>query len=167
MDNREEIKKELNEQAPHIAGMETKNPFSVPHNYFQGLPDKTLQRIRANHKEVWTEKLESWLNELFSTIFQPRYAIPAAMCFILLAIGVTLKDSLYKSPIDISAQLSEISTSEIDEYVLNNIDEYDLTAYNGAQLSDDFVIPEGITNEDLNNFLLNNSDIQNLEEELL
>jgi len=111
--------------------------------------------------------LENTLNNIFSLIFQPRYAVTFATCLVLLAVSIGFFKK--KESINTPPELSEISTEEIDSYILSDFDEYELVALNGGTEIDNRseIIPENISDEDLNNYLNDNIDNQTLEEEFL
>lgn len=165
MENKENIKKELEELAPIFARMEKKNPFSVPDSYFQNLPGKLLERVKQEPQPL-PERMEQMLNSFFNRLFQPRYAIPFAACLVLLPVSIGLLKQ--KNQTAAPLLLSDIPTAEIDAYILADIDEYDMVALNDvvpAQTT--AIIPQNISEEELNNFLEDNIDNQTLEEEFL
>lgn len=166
MENKDDIQKELNEFAPKLARMEKKNPFSVPDYYFQSVPDKLLARAK-NEPQAWTERLENSLNNIFSRIFQPRYAVTFATFLVLLAVSIGFLKK--KESANVAPQLSQIPTEEIDSYILSDFDDYELVALNGTDevTGKENFIPENISDEELNNYLNDNIDNQTLEEEFL
>lgn len=166
MKNRDDIRKELQEIAPKLSQLGKKNPFTVPDFYFQSLPEKLLQRVR-NEPLPWTERWEAVLNQFFLRIFQPRYALTFATCLVALAVSIGfLKNREVQYP---SAQLSEISTEEIDAYILSDFDDYELVALNGMAdiMNTAEIIPKNITEQELNEYLNDNIDNQTIEEEYL
>lgn len=167
MEDKEEIKRELNELAPRLARIDKKNPFGVPPYYFQGLPDRVLERVKAQPVS-WMQKVEAWLNNVFAVIFRPRYAIPAS-AFVLMVIVVInfLKTGRPSSQFDIAQPLAEISTEEISEFAMENFDEFDWVALTETRENVKGLIPADITSDDLRDYLQNNTDNQTLEEDIL
>ncbi|MDZ4845468.1 MAG: hypothetical protein SH857_07965 [Chitinophagales bacterium] len=167
MENKDDIQKELNELAPKLGSMEKKNLFPVPDYYFQSLPDKLLARVK-NEPQPWTERLENSLNRIFSRIFQPRYTVTFATSLVLLAVAIGF---LKKKETDNGApQLSQIPTEEIDAYILADLDEFEIIGLNTTtEISSETerIIPDNISDEELNNYLNDNIDNQTLEEEFL
>lgn len=167
MENKDDIQKELNELAPKLGRMEKKNPFHVPDYYFQSMPDKLLARAKKE-PQPWTERLENSLNRIFSRIFQPRYAVTFATCLVLLAVSVGFLKK--KESVNVAPQLSQIPTEEINAYILADLDEYEIIGLNTTtEISNEteLVIPENISDEELNDYLDDNIDNQTLEEEFL
>lgn len=164
MENKEEIKKELEELAPRLGKIEKKNPFSVPAYYFQGMPDRVLESAKAQPAS-WMDRLESQLNDVFAMIFRPRYAIPATTSLLTLIVAINFFKANNSSQFDIAQPLAEISTEEISEFAMENFDEFDLAA--GLPDHVNGLIPTGITSDELKDYLQNNSDNQTLEEDIL
>lgn len=164
MDIRKEIEQELNDIAPKLGAIEKKNPFKAPDYYFQSLPDKVLERIKQNPS--WTMRLERLLENFFSTIFQPRYAIPFAVCLAVLGATVGLLKNETQPVSDFHRQLSQISTGEISDYLLENAGEDELITLT-ASATEDLRITHGITSEELDSFLDSDINNQTIEEDFL
>ncbi|GIV34739.1 MAG: hypothetical protein KatS3mg031_2274 [Chitinophagales bacterium] len=168
MDNREEIKKELRELAPRLAQIRHSNPFSVPEGYFHTLPEQTLKKIKAHQlSQPWTEKLEIGLSNLFSLIFQPRYAVPVAVALLLIVAGINLKHISDSAQIDFAQRLAAVPTADLDAYVMEVADESDLTAYNAFSAGVSWDVADNISTDDITDYLINNSELHNIEEEFL
>lgn len=166
MNNKEDIKREISELAPRLGMIEKKNPFKSPDYYFQGLPDKILQRAKEQPVS-WTDKLETWLNDTFEVIFRPRYAIPASAFLLTLIVAVNFFKTQEQAQSDITLPLAEISTEEINAFAMENFDEVDLMTISGSKDGVNGLIPSDITTDDLKDYLQNNSDNQTLEEDIL
>lgn len=171
MDNKDDIRKELDELAPRLSRLKKENPFQVPEYYFQGLPDKVLERVK-NEPQSWTERLENGLNRTFALIFRPRYALTFATCLVVLAVSVGFLKNRQTAVTPAAPRLSQIPTEAIDSYILTNFDDYELVAFNGngIDLSSTVpqpMIPADISDEELNDYLHNAIDNQTLEEEFL
>jgi len=52
MDNKKDIKKELEEIAPFLAGLEKKSGFKVPENYFKQLEDDLWDQLQPVKKPI-------------------------------------------------------------------------------------------------------------------
>lgn len=172
MEHQDDIRKELDELAPRLSRLKKENPFQVPDYYFQGLPDKVLERVK-NEPQPWTERMENGLNRIFALIFQPRYALTFATCLVVLAVSIGFLKNRETAVTPAAPQLSQISTEAIDAYILNDFDDYELVAFNGVNSINLFpagekhLIPAGISDDDLNDYLNDNIDNQTLEEEYL
>ncbi|HXH18218.1 MAG TPA: hypothetical protein VNJ07_03955 [Chitinophagales bacterium] len=165
MDNREEIEKELSELAPKLSAMAKENPFRVPDYYFQGLPGKVLEKIKSQ-PVPWTDKLEMWLNSAFMRIFRPRYSVPVSAILLALLIGINFFKTKNSRDDSISRQLASISSEEINDFIIENFDADELEAFEGLP-EPVLIIPQDITDEELQNYLDNISDNQTPEEEFL
>lgn len=171
MENKDDIRKELDELAPRLSRLKKENPFQVPDYYFQGLPDKVLERVKAE-PQPWTARLENGLNRTFSLIFQPRYALSFATCLVVLAVSIGFLKNRQTAVTPAAPQLSQISTEAIDSYILTNFDDYELASLNvnGGNMSStapQHMIPADISDEELNDYLHHAIDNQTLEEEFL
>lgn len=166
MDSKEEIRKELSELAPRLEKVEKKNPFRVPDYYFQALPDKIMERVKGMPLP-WADRLELWLNEAFSTVFRPRYAIPVSAFLLSLAAGV----SFFKSKTDVHADampmLSQVPSDELQQFLIENADEGDLIALGTPARQRSGFIPDEVSRKELEDYINNNSDNQTIEEEIL
>ena len=168
MDNKEEIKKELREISPALEKMEKQNPFRVPDYYFQSLPDKMLEKVRGTATPVlWMDKLETALNNFFSTIFSPRYAIPGAVLLIVLVVGINFLKNVNDVPLDDARLLAEIPSEEISAYAIENFDDADLIAFIGSPDNGDDILLMDIPKDELEDFFKNDSDNQIPEEDFL
>lgn len=164
MDKNKEIEQELNELAPKLGGLERKNPFKTPDYYFQSLPEKVLERVKQN--PTWTNRLEQFLNIFFTQIFRPRVAIPFAVCLVMVAVGIGFLKNGNQSSLDFTRQLSQVSTDEISDYLVDNFDDDDIDVIT-VSAKEDFRITKDILSEELDNYFNNNIDNQTLEEDLL
>ena len=173
MEQKDDIRKELNDLAPKLANLKKDNPFKVPDYYFQGLPDKLLERAKAEPVPL-TERIEAALNGFFSRIFQPRYAVTFATCLVVVAVSIGYLKNRETATVpgaQFSVQFSKLSTEAIDTYILNNFDDYELVAFNGnganATPAAETMIPADMTTEELNDYLNETIENQIIEEEYL
>lgn len=94
-----------------------KNPFVVPHNYFNELPDKVLERVKEdNHKSGLYRHLSVIQNWRLREILRPALAVAS----IIVVIGVFL---LWPNATD--QTMSQLTHDEVTDYVINNIDEFE------------------------------------------
>jgi hypothetical protein len=147
--------------------LEKKNPFKVPDYYFQSLPDKVVANVKgAAQSAPWIARLENRLNHAFALLFRPRYAIPVSALLLLLIVGVNFFNSKVEAPPG-AAPLSEISSEEMREFLIENADDNDLIALGTPGEKLNGFIPDEISSEELEDYLNNSSDNQMLEEEIL
>lgn len=132
MKNKKEIKDELSSISPLLSKMkqEQEDPFRVPHNYFEQLPDDIMQRLKA---EAAPEPVDtpsvSWIDrmlESLSALLQPRMAMAfASMVLVIVATFFFLRSPVEENPTAIAETQEEISDQEIAAYIEANIDEFD------------------------------------------
>jgi hypothetical protein len=116
----EERKRELEAISPWLAARGKRNPFNVPEQYFENLP----QQLEATKQQL-NSTSAAWLKPLhtaFSTIAQTRVAIPIA-AVVLMAIAV--KHILFQ-PVKLPhvSVTTIITREQAHEFVMNNIDEF-------------------------------------------
>jgi len=76
---KDEIKKELQEIAPGIENLRGNNPFRVPQNYFEELPQSIQAKIASEKPKV--------SQPVFQRIGIPRFAVASIMAVLLLFAG--------------------------------------------------------------------------------
>jgi hypothetical protein len=157
---KEDIKKELNELSPFLAGLKKEDPFKTPKFYFDTLADKVLEKAKGEvittHAPPQLEKhysLSERINNWLSSILQPRNTIALATISILIVAGWFFIKQQNKTTLEATA---DISKEEIHRYITENIDEFD----------EDLIIETGavaIETEggDLQNADMNDADIEN------
>ncbi len=123
MDEKDNIKKELEEIAPFLAGLKKENPFEVPSNFFEQLPDQIMEQARLTPVERLPQKI-SWFDRLiasFAFMLRPQVAF-AAVCLAAL----TWTAIFMMQPDSVDQELANDSfLVEADNYIAANIDEFD------------------------------------------
>lgn len=96
------------------------NPFKVPHNYFEELPDQIMSHINRENTVVgdsprWIDLIERW-----KTWLNPRPV------WILVAILLAAGIFLFRNPQPVIMPVGNAITSvEIAEYVRHHIDDFE------------------------------------------
>lgn len=122
MDAKKDIKRELADLAPKLLQLkenESRRGLQVPPGYFEQLPDQIMQQLKQE-KGIGTSERSS----LFRSISRRLHYLPAAAAALLLLVVVVaiLKPVFFSGQSD----LASLSTEEIDQYIYNHIDEFDL-----------------------------------------
>lgn len=127
---KKEIEEELREISPFLAGLKKeipdKEPFRTPKYYFDTLADKVIEKAETKTHTIpppqyaerpnWFEGLQQWM----AAWLQPRYALAFATITILAIYGWFIMQK--QQPSDLNFATSE----EIQEYIQENIDDFDL-----------------------------------------
>ncbi len=115
------LKNEEDETLPDVLRrMKGSNPFKIPHNYFQELPDQIMSRIHQENTPVddtarWIALIERW-----KTWLNPRPVW--ALVTIVLVAGIFL----FRNPQPVLMPFGDAITSlEIAEYVRHHIDDFE------------------------------------------
>lgn len=142
MDRKDEIKKELEEIAPFLANLKKENPFEVPANYFEQLPDQLLEQAKLTPVERRAPHV-SWLDRLiasFAFMLRPQVAFGLICLVALTWTGIyTWKNQ--------SQELVLSEATVIENYVNANIDDFDTDIL--AQVAFDEERTEDLFPEDL------------------
>ncbi len=124
---KKEIKEELNNHAPLLAGMSKKpEGYKIPDDYFTRMEADLWEQIKPATKTV-TESAPrtSWLDGLIQQInwlLQPRMAMQLASVALLIVAGFLFWNRTAATQTDVMADLT---ADEASEYVLANLDEFD------------------------------------------
>ncbi len=125
-DKRTEIKQELENTAPFLAGLKEKDKegFVTPPAYFHNLPDRVLDRLQQPAQSVKQSPrtgsaIITWLGYLFRT----PYAVRLATLLLLLAGGLYLL--LPSTPSDTEVLFSALSPEEAGNYVSDNLHQFE------------------------------------------
>jgi hypothetical protein len=122
MNNKKEIKDELEKLSPFLSEIKKENAFEVPENYFKSLPDKVLEQIQVSKNTTkQSEDQAGWIDRLIENIvllFQPKYAVgfATALVFVVASVYIFRKPT---DQIDGSYQLAS-------QYISDHIDEFDV-----------------------------------------
>jgi len=163
MKKNKNIQKELQELAPTLSKMKKDNPFKVPVDYFIELP----QDIRKHTVEK--KDSSGFLDQILQLLKQHRYAVSFSMISILVLFGFLVFQQGNNSVDQLS--LDNFSQQEINEFVANNIDEFD----------EDMILQIALVDQDntydlqshdeldeyIDEYLINEIDEETLEEILL
>lgn len=164
MDQKDKIKKELEDISPFLAKLKKENPFEVPANYFERLPDQIMEQARLTRVERPPTKV-FWLDRLTASLafmLRPQMAF-ALLCLVAFTWAGTY---MWKS------QTKTLASQEnyIEKYIADHIDEFDMeilaqSAFGQSErqenaLLNDLEIDEGLMNEILDE--LEGADIEDL-----
>lgn len=112
---------EEDETFPGVLGeIKGRNPFKIPHNYFQELPDQIMNRINrenapAEDSPRWIDLIERW------KIWLNPKLVWTLVAFVLAA-GIFL----FRDPQPVIMPVGDAITSvEIAEYVRHHIDDFE------------------------------------------
>jgi hypothetical protein len=121
MNKKNEINDELKKLSPFLSEIKKENVFKVPENYFKTLPDKVLEQIQTTTNTSEERATQpGWMERLIENIavlFQPKYAAGFATALILVIATVYF----IQKPTD----SFDGSYSSVNQYVSDNIDEFD------------------------------------------
>lgn len=148
MENKDEIRKELEELSPFLSKMKKeKEGFEVPANYFKQLPDLIMDRIQEEEAPSYsTAPTTNWLDQIIERIqllLQPQYAMALASVAILIVASIFFfgqNDDLANA-----TTLAEVSDDEISSYVMNNVEEFEMDLL--MEVMDEEVLEEELENE--------------------
>jgi len=158
---KKEIKEELNNHAPLLAGMSKKpEGYKVPDDYFARMEADLWEQLKPETKTV-TESTPrtSWLDGLIQQInwlLQPRMAMQLASVALMIVAGFIFWNRTAATPTDVMADLT---ADEASEYVLANLDEFDTES----------LIELGFAEEDFSEFdatLFGETEVDDLLDEL-
>ena len=125
-----EVADELQALAPVLSGIEKINAYEAPAGYFNTLAQQVLIQVTAEQKTAATSDMPKWLQSanfvlegIIGAVFKPKYsfAFAGSLSMIILAGMFMLK---VEQCTDVECQLAQISTSELDEYMTENADEF-------------------------------------------
>jgi len=165
--NKKEIQAELEALAPSLSKMEKEEVFKVPENYFDNLPDQILKELALGEEPVLVEKHPRWWTQLMDNLMmlmQPRIAVGLASLALLLTSAFYLMDNnggVIYSP------HTELSSLEAENYVLENIDDFEDDLLYEIALESDLVENNNLEDQELDNYLdeiIDEMDDETLEE---
>ncbi len=122
--------------------------FKVPENYFESLDVKVLSSVNNNHGKSKIISLFNWKKVAYVT------GIAAS---IILAISLFFTNSN-------NFTIEDIDTASIESYLMNEeLNSYDITPYlDTANINSDNFVENTLKASDIENYLLQNSDVENL-----
>lgn len=121
---KEEIENELRDISPFLADLKKEQPFKAPKFYFDTLADRVIEKTQPTAAPQYKAKksVSSMAGEWISTLLQPRWVMAMASVAIL---AVASWFYLVKQSVQAVQPLTEISNEDINEYINNNLDDFD------------------------------------------
>ena len=160
---KKEIKEELNDHAPFLAGMQRKEEgYTVPKDYFANMEADLWEQLKPETETktvTASAPRTSWLDGLIqqvSWLFQPRMALQLASVALLVLGGIFFFNRTATTEVD---ALAELTAEEASEYVLANLDEFEMES----------LIDIGFVEEDfaeVDEAFFNETDVDDLLDEL-
>lgn len=122
MKEKDEIRKELEELAPGLSKIKREQPFQVPPIYFKELPEEILEKARRQPTgPAWWSSLSEWMGSLLTP---QRLVWQLAAVAVLLVAGIWMIRS--NQEVNDLPNIADLSVEEMQVYVNNNIDEFDV-----------------------------------------
>jgi hypothetical protein len=129
---KEEIENELRDISPFLADLKNTQPdtrgkgqpFKTPKFYFDTLADRVMEKTQLAAPSQYKAKKSvfSLVGKWISTLLQPRWAMAMASVAILVVASWFYWGKL---TIQVEQPLTEISNEDINEYINNNLDDFD------------------------------------------
>lgn len=127
-----EVADELTAIAPALSELEKVNAYEAPAGYFNTFAQQVLKQAtvaqpqQQNAMPAWLAGINNALENVLSTVFKPRYsfAFAGTLSIAFLAVMMFTKVEQQCAETDIECQLAQLSTSELDEYITANADEF-------------------------------------------
>jgi hypothetical protein len=157
------VRKELEGLSPLLHRLKKGHPDmpsdQLPKGYFHRMQDKVMGQLREEERQHRSSKSSvfqwgEWLNQLFS----PRLVASLATVLVLVVAGLwwmNHSDDIHAGEGDIV--WSSLSQSEVDAYVNENLDDFDLDLIvrytEDASSSLDLFLPEQMEEEELDQYL--------------
>lgn len=128
-DKKQHIENELSEIAPFLANLKKENDsletFNVPDDYFNKLSDsifeKTILQPEIVSKQTIQKSSIFWttINRYFQWLLRPGVTVIATSIVIVAAVGIYLMNQPTEN------QMAELTITEIEEYIEDNIEIFD------------------------------------------
>ena len=183
MEEKKNIQEELEQHSPLLARLKQSNNGVVNDkpgmDYFQSLPDEVLRRARAEESlyghRLFTETTEgstpsAWWEWLASTWKQWSVSLAALLLIAFFAYQLI---PIATTDVPVLAQLEDLESETIDDYINNNISEFELELFIEADITEDAIVSEVLSNdlldETLDQYLediLDEVDLDDLQEVL-
>ncbi len=131
MNNNNDIREELEGLSPFLSKQKNRpEGFEIPKDYFKSLPNMVMDKVKEK-PVIYQEPSSNWVDEIITMLqglFQPRYAVAIASVAILLVAGIYFTaDS--ENPAPLTALLSEVPDEALDNYISENIDDFDVALF--------------------------------------
>ncbi len=148
------IKKELEEIAPLLSELKDKGDgFEAPFKYFDGLADDIMNQLEENETPVKpaSDSLLNQVGAFFQSLFQPRTAMAFATVLLLLVAGWMY----FPTEVNQTTTFAEVSDEILENYINENIDDFEEDLFAGLVTEDDFssLEFEQINDTDLDKYL--------------
>jgi hypothetical protein len=149
----------LEKEAPLLASIPKRNPYTVPEGYFDALPAAILEKCRENTAMPETKARIFWL-------FRPQWMVAS----LVLIIGFTFYTRNNSSNNTLEGLTAQVSDSAMYQSLQNNIDYVDVNSLEDEVQTDDITaVPlrsdTASNQQDIENYLMNHhidaSDIEN------
>lgn len=170
MRERKHIEEELREIAPLLADLKKENNFQVPEGYFEELNQAILFQTVEQEEQVVPQYVPktNWLNDSINktvvaiqSLWQPQYAMAFGVIALVLVAGWSIW-----SP----STAPELTAMELEEYIEENIDQFDETLLVELASAEDLEISPiedlNLESQDLENYIDENI-IDDLDESTL
>jgi hypothetical protein len=163
MSNKNDIFNEesLEKEAPLLASIPKRNPYTVPEGYFDELPSAIMEKCRQSTAAPERANKIFWL-------FRPQWMMAVFVGVVGLAFLLR-----HDTPQTYEALASKISDSAIYQNLQNNIDYVDVNSLEEAVQNDNTFTPPPVQSdstgnqEDIVKYLMNhNVDASDIEDEL-
>ncbi|MFK7946219.1 MAG: hypothetical protein AB8G11_01425 [Saprospiraceae bacterium] len=130
-DKKQHIENELSEIAPFLANLKKDNDsletFNVPDDYFNKLSDSIFEktilqpeiRTKPTIQQVKSPTIWTTISQYFQWLLRPGVAVIATSVVIVAAVGVYMMNQPAEN------QMAELTVTEIEEYVEENIEIFD------------------------------------------
>lgn len=125
-----EVADELHAIAPVLSSIEKANAYEAPAGYFNTFAQQVLQQATAEQKPTAATDMPKWLQSanfvlegIIAAVFKPKYsfAFAGSLSMVILAGMMFMK---IEQCTDVECQLAQLSTTELDEYMTENADEF-------------------------------------------
>jgi hypothetical protein len=117
-----EIRKELEELAPTLAGLEKPQKPKIPELYFEGFANRLISNMELDKlKTLQSVKQESILSKIWWFFAQPRFAIASAASVIVIVSCLFLVPGMEKQ----KEMAINVSQEDARDYIIQNIDQFD------------------------------------------
>ena len=149
----------LEKEAPLLASIPKRNPYTVPEGYFDALPAAILEKCRESKSAPELKAKIFWL-------FRPQWMIAS----LVLIIGFTFYSRNNSNNNTLEGLTAQVSDSAMYQSLQNNIDYVDVNSLEDEVQTDDITaVPlrsdTASNQQDIENYLMNHhidaSDIEN------
>ncbi|HMG15692.1 MAG TPA: hypothetical protein VK590_09605 [Saprospiraceae bacterium] len=164
MKNLEDIKLELEEIAPTLAGLSKPRNPKVPELYFEGFANRLIHNMELDTSKVTQPvKNETILNKLWWFFAQPRYALTSAASVLILISGMFVLQTKH----DTKTMAVNVSQEEAQEYIVQNIEQFDTKSLVDEDLSEtevNSIMNESLPEEEVKQIINENIENLNIED---